>query len=125
MIEYITRTDADGLESGWSGSSTQEAIDKALLQANTWLSALQLVDFTEIPLQIKYAGVELAKLSLANKLFESVEKVSSKTVSAGGGVSVSKSYEGGFTNESRDMNYIRALVQPYLTNQAHFYISRG
>ena len=125
MVVYIDKEGADQLEAGWSGSSTQEEIDRALFQSNTWLNAAQLVEFeSEIPLQIKYAAVELAKLSLAGELYKSVEKVSSKTVSASG-VSVSKSYEQGFKNESRDMNYIRALVQPYVTNSAHFYIYRG
>lgn len=126
MVIYIDQTKADELDANWSGTATQAEIDKALLQANVWLNGQTLIAFDdEIPLAIHYAGVELAKIALSGSLFEAVEKVQSKTVSAQSGTSVSKTYAEALDNESRDIRYVRALISPYMASSNHFYVDRG
>ncbi len=114
MIEYITETTANTVTPDWSGSATASEISEAIFKANVYLNNRSLKEFEEVPFPVQKAAVELAKLSLTESIFDDQSTyVSSSSVSAGP-VTTSKTYAVPLV-EGSALNYVNALLAPYLT----------
>lgn len=121
---YVTEQIVTDLLPGWNSGSSDVGTDKAIMQANAWLSAkhsgriLPIYQLpTEIPEAILHAGAELAALAFQNKLFTGRAEGAIKSKSSTAGpVTTSKTYVDG--DEGKPLNaeiqYVMALIEPYL-----------
>ncbi len=121
---YVTEEIVTDLLPDWNSGISDVGTDKAIMQANAWLSAkhsgriLPIYQLpTEIPEAILQAGAELAALAFDGKLFTGRTEgvVKSKSVQAGS-VSSSKTYVDGDAGQpvSAEIQYVMALIEPYL-----------
>lgn len=121
---YVTEEIVTDLLPGWNSGISDVGTDKAIMQANAWLSArhsgrilptYQLP--ADIPEAILQAGAELAALAFDGKLYTTSAEgaIKSKSVQAGS-VSSSKTYVDGVAGQpmSAEMKYIYDLIEPYL-----------
>jgi len=113
MIEYVTSADIDSiLGPSWT---TPEKKDRAVMVANVWLTNQRLPDVDPIPDEWKQAGAEIAREAAEGRMYGAVETgVLSKSVSAGGGVGVSKAYSANAKNLSAGESLALALLKPWL-----------
>lgn len=121
---YVTEEIVTDLLPGWNAGGDVAKTNKAIMQANAWLSArhsgriLPIYQLpADIPDEILQAGAELAALAFENKLYTNSTEgaVKSKSVQAGS-VSSSKTYVDGVAGQpmSAEMKYIYDLIEPYL-----------
>ncbi|NKE95229.1 protein singed [Pantoea agglomerans] len=129
MTTYITVADVDEvLGSDWA---TPEKKGRALLQANAYLTALNLQGLSDVtPDDVKQAGAFLASASAAGVLYkQQVESgaLTSKTVDADG-VRVTKSYassqSAGSSLLPEDVQLALALLKPWRSNPLAFRVYR-
>src|SRR5690606_34168642 len=91
VISYITNQDVDSLLGpDWA---PEEDKDRAVMVANVWLTNQRLPELDPMPNEWKQAGAEIAKEAAAGRMYGAAETgVLSKSVSAGDGVGVSKTF---------------------------------
>lgn len=129
MTTYITVADVDEILGGtWA---PEEKKPMAVLQANTYLTSLGLVniDMTKIPDEVKQAGAQLALVASQGKLYEQKTEgqIESKTVKAGS-VSTSKTFGSLVSTASglpSETQFALGLLWPWLTNPFAFRVYRG
>ena len=112
-MDYITTTDVDTLLGpDWAGAFEPA---RAVLMANAWLGQRIRAEVeTPVPAAILQAGAEIAREAAAGKLYQAAgREVSSTTVSAGGGVSVSKDFAPGSTALTAGESLATALIVPW------------
>lgn len=80
-MDYITVAQVDALlGAGWAGTGDPA---RAVLMANTWLSAKPLPAFDEVPAAVVQAGAEIAREAASGALYGASETgVLSKSVEA-------------------------------------------
>lgn len=112
MTDYITTAQVDALlGAGWAGTGDPA---RAVLMANTWLTAKRLPAFDVVPDAVVHAGAEVAREAAAGKLYQAVETgVLSKSVDAKG-VSSSKTYASSAKKLTAGESFALALLAPYL-----------
>ena len=112
-MDYITTAQVDALlGAGWAGTGDPA---RAVLMANTWLSAKPLPAFDEVPAAVVQAGAEIAREAAAGKLYTTSETgVLSKSVEAGG-VSSSKTFSATARTVTAGESFAMALLAPYLS----------
>ncbi|WP_129141529.1 DnaT-like ssDNA-binding protein [Modicisalibacter coralii] len=113
MVDYVTKADVDTtLGSGWEGSGDA---DRAVKQANAWLSAeLNSRTFETVPTEVVEAGSELARMSAEGTLYaDSDGDVKSESVKAGE-VEVSTEYQDRSRATNGTLQYVKALLKPWL-----------
>ncbi|WP_312838467.1 protein singed [Pantoea piersonii] len=129
MTTYITVADVDEvLGADWA---TPEKKARAVLQANAYLTALNLQGLSDVtPEDVKQAGAFLASASAAGVLYkQQVESgaLTSKTVDADG-VRVTKSYAStqsvGSASLPEDVQLALALLKPWRSNPLAFRVYR-
>lgn len=129
MTIYVTVSDVDGvLGADWTTSDKKA---RAVLQANAYLTALNLQGIPEItPDDVKQAGAFLASASAAGVLYkQQIESgaLTSKTVDADG-VRVTKSYASSQSVSSsslpEDVQLALALLKPWRSNPLAFRVYR-
>ena len=113
MTEYITIAQVDGLlGSDWT---TEDKKARAVLMANTWLSAKPLPAFEEVPAAVVQAGAEIAREAASGALYRATETgVLSKSVEAAG-VSSSKTFSATARIVTAGESFAMALLAPYLS----------
>lgn len=113
MTEYITIAQVDGLlGSDWTAEDKKA---RAVLMANTWLSAKPLPAFDEVPAAVVQAGAEIAREAASGALYGASETgVLSKSVEAGG-VSSSKTFSATARTVTAGESFAMALLAPYLS----------
>ena len=113
MTDYITVAQVDALlGAGWSGTGDPV---RAVLMANTWLSAKPLPEFDEVPAAVVQAGAEIAREAAAGRLYAAHEAgVLAKSVEADGVLS-SKTYAAGARSLTAGEAFAIALLAPYLS----------
>lgn len=114
MISYITNQDVDSLLGpDWA---PEEAKDRAVMVANVWLTNQRLPELDPIPNEWKQAGAEIAKEAAAGRMYGATETgVLSKSVSAGDGVGVSKTFSVSAKNYTAGESLALALLKPWLS----------
>lgn len=114
MKTYLTKADADGLLGpDWA---PEEAKDRAVMVANVWLTNQRLPELDPIPNEWKQAGAEIAKEAAAGRMYGAAETgVLSKSVSAGDGVGVSKTFSVSAKNYTAGESLALALLKPWLS----------
>lgn len=113
MTDFITVADVDqALGQGWAGDG--DAV-LAVSMANAWLTAkIKRLVPDPVPDAIVTAGVQMAKLAAAGKLYKDTQReVQSKTVSAQAGTSTSKTYFAGSVDRSTGENFALDLIAPW------------
>ncbi len=123
MTDYITIAQVDGLlGSGWT---TEDKKARAVLMANTWLSAKPLPAFDEVPAAVVQAGAEIAREAAAGNLYAAAETgVLSKSVEADG-VSSSKTYASNARKVTAGEAFALALLAPLLGPANQIKLVRG
>lgn len=113
-MDYITIAQVDALlGAGWAGTGDPA---RAVLMANTWLTAKRLPAFDVVPDSVVQAGAEVAKEAAAGRLYQATETgVLSKSVDANG-VSSSKTYASGAKKLTAGEVFANALLAPYLSD---------
>ena len=122
-MDYITVAQVDALlGAGWAGTGDPA---RAVLMANTWLSAKTLPSFDEVPAAVVQAGAEIAREAAAGKLYTANETgVLSKSVEAGG-VSSSKTYSSSARTVTAGEVFALALLAPLLGPAGQIKLVRG
>lgn len=129
MATYITVADVDTLLGmDWT---TPEKKDRAVMQANAYLTSLNLsgIDIDAIPDEVKQAGAELAQVAATGKLYQQHTEgsIEAKTVKAGS-VTTSKTF--GSINSSstqaqaEGIQFALALLDPWLGSSFGFDVYR-
>ncbi|WP_434695171.1 protein singed [Pseudomonas sp. Z1-14] len=130
MATYITVADVDAiLGSSWT---TDDKKARAVLQANAYLTSLNLVgiDMSAIPDEVKQAGAELAAVAAEGKLYQQHTEGSleAKTVKAGS-VSTSKTFASIDSSKTTSLpdgvQFALALLQPWMSSMFSFRVDRG
>lgn len=123
-MDYITTTDVDALLGpGWALAFEPA---RAVLMANAWLSQRIRGDVASpVPQAILQAGAEIAREAAEGKLYQAAgREVTSQTVSAGGGVSVSKDYAAGSAALTAGESLALALIGPWTRRASTFPLYR-
>lgn len=112
-MDYITVAQVDALlGAGWAGTGDPA---RAVLMANTWLSAKPLPAFEDVPAAVVQAGAEIAREAASGALYGASETgVLSKSVEAGG-VSSSKTFSSSARTVTAGESFAMALLAPYLS----------
>lgn len=112
MTDYITTAQVDALlGAGWAGTGDPA---RAVLMANTWLTAKRLPTFKVVPDAVVQAGAEIAREAATGKLYAATETgVLSKSVQAGS-VSSAKTYARDAKKLTAGEVFANALLSPYL-----------
>ena len=123
MTDYITTAQVDALlGAGWAGTGDPA---RAVLMANTWLSAKPLPAFEEVPAAVVQAGAEIAREAASGALYGASETgVLSKSVSAGE-VSSSKTYSSSARTVTAGEAFALALLAPLLGPAGQIKLVRG
>ncbi|WP_434577553.1 protein singed [Pseudomonas sp. Z1-6] len=130
MATYITVADVDAiLGSSWT---TEDKKARAVLQANAYLTSLNLVgiDMSAIPDEVKQAGAELAAVAAEGKLYQQHTEGSleAKTVKAGS-VTTSKTFASIDSSKTTSLpdgvQFALSLLQPWRSNTFSFRVDRG
>lgn len=125
MTDFITVADVDALlGSGWAGAGDPVM---SVMQANAWLtSKIKRPVPAEVPVEIKQAGAQVAKVASAGGLYKSTDReTASETVSATSGTSVSETYVQGSVALSAGENFALALISPWTTGTNSIPMVRG
>lgn len=111
-MDYVTTAQVDALlGAGWAGTGDPA---RAVLMANTWLTAKRLPAFDVVPDAVVQAGAEIAREAASGKLYAATEiGVLSKSVDAKG-VSSSKTYARGARKLTAGEVFANALLSQYL-----------
>lgn len=129
MATYITVADVDAiLGSDWT---TEDKKARSVMQANAYLTSLNLVgvDMDAIPVEVKQAGAELAKVASEGKLYQQKTEGSleAKTVKAGS-VTTSKTFasldSSKIIAQPGDVQFALALLSPWRSNPFAFSVYR-
>ncbi|PRA53174.1 MULTISPECIES: protein singed [Pseudomonas] len=129
MATYITVADVDAiLGSDWT---TEDKKARSVMQANAYLTSLNLVgvDMDSIPVEVKQAGAELAKVASEGKLYQQKTEGSleAKTVKAGS-VTTSKTFASIDTSkliaQPGDVQFALALLNPWMRSAYSFDVYR-
>lgn len=123
-MDFITAADVDAhLGMGWEGP---DGAERAVLMANAWLAERIRRDVpSPVPVAIVQAGAEIAREAAQGKLYLAAgREVTSQTVSAGGGVSVSKTYAAGSADRSAGESLALALIAPWRRRTGVFMLER-
>lgn len=118
MIQYITVANVDAYKADWATGSTDAEKDDAVFLANVYLTNQRLaIETEETPAEVIRAGIELAKLALAGKLYDGKgpNAVLSKSVSVGK-LTTSTTYADPLVTTSPELDLISALLAPYKQN---------
>lgn len=129
MATYITVADVDELLGADWAETEKKA--RAVLQANAYLTALNLQGITDAtPDDVKMAGAYLASTAATGMLYRQQTEsgaLSSKTVDADG-VKVSKTYASGQASSTSllpdNVQLALALLQPWRSNPLSFRVYR-
>ena len=129
MATYITVADVDAiLGSDWT---TEDKKARSVMQANAYLTSMNLVgvDMDDVPIEVKQAGAELAKVASEGKLYQQKTEGSleAKTVKAGS-VTTSKTFaslDGSkIIAQPGDVQFALALLSPWRSNPFAFSVYR-
>ena len=113
-MDYLTLADADVLlGAGWAIAPGAE--ERAVMMANAWLSErIRREVGLPVPQAILNAGAEIAREAADGKVFAAAPReVTSATVSAGGGVSSSKTFAAGSAERSPGEVLALSLIAPW------------
>ncbi len=112
MAEYITTADVETLlGADWEGTGDA---DRAILEANAWLTSRGVIASDPVEDDIKQAGAYLAERAAAGNLYaDTTGNIKSKSVQAGS-VSTSTEYMDGSTSSAGIMRLVLDLLRPYL-----------
>lgn len=112
MIEYITVTDVnDVLGAGWEGTGDA---DRAVLEANAWMTSRGVMASDPVEQDIKTAGAYLAKESANGKLYADRTPALKRKRVKGDTVESEREYQDGATSSSGIMRLVLDLLRPYL-----------
>lgn len=124
-MDYITTTDVDALLGpGWAGAFDPA---RAVLMANAWLGERIKGEVPDpVPAAIVQAGAEVAREAAAGKLYQAAgREVTSQSVSAGDGVSVSKTFAAGSAARTAGEAVALALIAPWRRRGGVFTLHRA
>lgn len=129
MINYVTVSDVDTYAQNvadWTSLDT-DTKDKHVYTANIYLNnnKLVVIDADNIPDQIKRAGCELALIDMSDGIYTAdTPDVTSESVKLGS-LAVSTSYSNNTSDNSAQLNFVDALLKPYIPSGNVFALNRG
>ncbi|WP_396622952.1 DnaT-like ssDNA-binding protein [Marinobacter sp. W-8] len=129
MINYVTVSDVDTYAQNvadWTSLDT-DTKDKHVYTANIYLNNKKLVviDADNIPDQVVRAGCELALIDMSDGIYKAdTPDVTSESVKLGS-LAVSTSYSNNTSDNSAQLNFVDALLKPYIPSGNVFSLNRG
>jgi hypothetical protein len=125
MIEYITKADVDSiLGTGWEGTGDA---DRAVLEANAWMTAKGVRASDPVEADIKQAGAYLAQEAASGQLYgDRTQALKRKRVKADT-VESETEYQDFTSTSSGVMRLVLDLLRPYLPigGGSIFAVARG
>jgi len=114
-MAFITVDEMDALGNATWDALDAAAKDRAVAQANAWLSARSFVAWADQPPPVTVAAQELALEAAEGRLYTSATTgvISRKRVKAGS-VETETAFEGGASSVSGAIQYVEDLIRPYL-----------
>lgn len=111
MTEYITAADVDTLlGAGWEGTGDA---DRAILEANAWMTSRGVIASDPVEDDIKQAGAYLAESAAQGNLYADREgAIKRERVKAE--VEVETEYQDGASSSAGVMRLVIDLLRPYL-----------
>jgi len=112
MTDYITVSDVDDtLPAGWEGAGDK---DRAVLEANTWMTARGVIAGDPVEYPIQQAGAYLAKDAAGGTLYgDRVPALKRKKVKAGS-VESENEWMDGASVSSGTLRLVNDLLRPFL-----------
>ena len=129
MINYVTVSDVDTYAQNvadWASRDT-DTKDKHVYTANIYLNNKKLVaiDADNIPDQVVRAGCELALMDMSDGIYRAdTPDITSESVKLGS-LAVSTSYSNNTSDNSAQLNFVDALLKPYIPSGNVFALNRG
>lgn len=113
MTEYITEQDVSGiLGTGWADGGDA---DRAVLEANTWLTSRGVMASDPVEDDIITAGAYLAEMAIAGTLYaDRTPALKRKRVKAGT-VESEREYQDGAASSTGALRLVMDLLRPYMT----------
>lgn len=110
--EYITKADVDAtLGPGWEGSGDA---DRAVYEANVWMSRRGVVASDPVEDDIIYAGSLLAKMAANGELYADVAQRVKRDYAKADTVEVETEYMDGSAPIDGELTFINDLLAPYI-----------
>ncbi len=112
MAEYITASDVETLlGAGWEGTGDA---DRAVLEANAWLTSRGVIASDPVEDDIKQAGAYLAERAAQGELYGDRTPSLKREMVDADGVRVEEEYQDGATASTGIMRLVLDLLRPYL-----------
>lgn len=112
MTTYITVGDVDAtLPPGWEGDGDK---DRAVLEANTWLTSRGVASPTPTPDAVIQAGAALAKAAASGELYGDVEPALKRKRVKADTVESEKEWQDGAKARPGYLALVADLLRPYL-----------
>lgn len=115
MIEYVTVSDVDALlPPDWAGDGDPE---QAVYMANAYLNTLHFRSWDEQPEAVTRAGAELAREAANERLYADSEGVVKREKVKADTVEVDTEFAEGSVARSGAMQFVDALLSPWLVKR--------
>jgi len=112
MTEYVTAADVESvLGTGWEGSGDA---DRALLEANAWLTSRGVQASDPVEQDIITAGAYLAEMAAQGALYADTIPALKREFVKAEGVEVEEEYQDGATASVGTLRLVNDLLRPYL-----------
>lgn len=113
MTEYVTKADVDSLlGAGWEGTGDA---DRAVLEANAWLTARHVVASDPVEADILQAGAYLAEYAAQGSLYADDKGAVKRKMVKAGSVETETEYQDTARSLAGVIALVRDLLQPYTT----------
>lgn len=123
MTEYINIAQVDDLLGAEWAAEDKKA--RAVLMANTWLSAKPLPAFDPVPDAIIQAGAEIAREAAAGALYGTEDREVVSTSVKAGPVTTAKTFAEGARIVTAGESFALALIRPFLGSSSQIRLMRG
>lgn len=122
-MDYITIAQVDGLLGADWAAEDKKA--RAVLMANTWLTAKSLPHLNPVPDAVIQAGAEIAREAADGKLYGTEEREVVSTSVKAGPVTTAKTFAEGARVVTAGEAFALALIRPYLGSSSQIKLVRG
>lgn len=122
-MDYITIAQVDDLLGADWAAEDKKA--RAVLMANTWLTAKSLPHLNPVPDAVIQAGAEIAREAADGKLYGTEEREVVSTSVKAGPVTTAKTFAEGARVVTSGEAFALALIRPYLGSSSQIQLVRG
>lgn len=113
MSEYVNTDDVEGvLGAGWEGDGDA---DRAVLEANAWLTARRVIKSDPVDEDVITAGAYLAQMAAEGELYADRSPALKRKRVKGDTVESEREYQDGATASTGRLRLVLDLLRPYMS----------